>query len=158
MNNREVTAMEHIRQAESADAGRIAEIIVTNYRVNFYPFFHNDEYYFKELNVTDMADGYRGDPAALKEVFVYDDGVVKGIIRVRGTEIVKLFVEPAFQNCGIGAALLSFAVGRFGADNLWALEYNKRGIAFYERNGFTLTGERKTEDEWVPLVRLARKI
>ena len=46
---------EHIRPAEPSDASRIAEIFVTNYRVNFYPFFHNDEFYFKELNVLDTA-------------------------------------------------------------------------------------------------------
>jgi len=37
------------------------------------------------------------------------------------------------------------------------LEYNKRGIAFYQRNGFTLTGEKMIEDEWVPLVKMERK-
>ena len=31
--------MTHIRHATESDASRIAEIIVTNYRVNFYPFF-----------------------------------------------------------------------------------------------------------------------
>ncbi len=149
--------MKHIRKALPSDAGRIAEIIVTNYRVNFYPFFRNDEFYFKELNVIDTAAEYADGSQALKESFVYDDGVVKGIIRVRDTEIVKLFVEPTFQSCGIGAELLDHAVSTFGADNLWALEYNKRGIAFYKRHGFELNGERMIEDEWVPLVKLVRK-
>ena len=147
----------YIRKARREDAGRIAEIIVTNYRVNFYPFFHNDEYYFKELNVTDTAAEYKEGSAALRETYVYDDGVVKGILRVNGTEVVKLYVEPAFQSCGIGADLLGYAVREYGADHLWALEYNKRGIEFYRRNGFELTGERIIEDEWVPLVKLERK-
>ena len=47
-----------IRPAKAADASRIAEIIITNYRMNFYPFFHNDEFYFSELNVVDMAAEY----------------------------------------------------------------------------------------------------
>lgn len=29
--------------------------MITNYRVNFYPFFHSDYYYLGELNVVDMA-------------------------------------------------------------------------------------------------------
>ena len=33
------------------------------------------------------------------------------------------------------------------ADFLWALEKNKRAIAFYERNGFSLSGERKLEED-----------
>ena len=45
-----------IRPARPADASRIAEMIVTNYRANFYPFFHNDEFYFGELNVIDTEN------------------------------------------------------------------------------------------------------
>ncbi|MBQ9482727.1 MAG: GNAT family N-acetyltransferase [Ruminiclostridium sp.] len=149
--------MDNIRPATASDAGRIAEIIVTNYRVNFYPFFHNDGFYFGELNVIDTASEYTDGSEALKNTFVYDDGVIKGIIRINGKEIEKLYVEPAFQSSGIGAKLLGFAVDTFGTDFLWALECNKRGIAFYERNGFELTGESMIEDEWVPLVRLVRK-
>ena len=50
--------MEYIRPAEPSDASRIAEMVVTNYRVNFYPFFHNDPFYFGELNVVEMAAEY----------------------------------------------------------------------------------------------------
>lgn len=146
-----------IRPAATSDASRIAEIIVINYRVNFYPFFHNDHFYFSELNVLDTAAEYCEGSEQLKNTYVYDDnGIVKGIIRVNGTEVVKLYVEPQFQSCGIGAELLRFAIDSFGADNLWALEYNTRGIAFYKRHGFQLTGEKIIEDEWVPLVKMAR--
>lgn len=145
--------MEHIRQATVQDAFRIAEIFVTDYRVNFYPFFHNDAFYFKELNVADTAAEYAADPEILKHTFVYDDGVIKGFARLNGSLLDKLFIEPAFQSKGIGAKLLQFAVGR-GADHLWALEYNKRGIAFYQRHGFHLTGEKFIEDDWVPLLKM----
>ena len=145
---------EYIRQATAADASRIAEIIITNYRMNFYPFFKNDEYYFKELNVLDMAKEYASGEKALKNCFIYDDGVIKGIIRINGKEIEKLFIEPQFQGRGIGAELLSFAVKERKAGQLWVLEYNKRGIAFYERNGFELTGEKIIEDKWVPLLKM----
>ena len=147
--------MAPIRKAAPADAGRIAEIFVTNYRVNFYPFFKNDPYYFGELNVLDTAAEYAAGTEALAHSYVYDDGIVRGFIRFSGHEIEKLFVEPQFQSSGIGAALLQYAV-EHGASELWALEYNTRGIAFYERHGFQLTGERLIEDDWVPLLRMKR--
>lgn len=148
--------MTNIRPATPADASRIAEIIITNYRTNFYPFFRNDAYYFGELNVMDMASEYAEDTDALRNTYVYDDGVVKGIIRISGDEIEKLFVEPQFQSQGIGAKLLDFAVNDKKASWLWVLEYNTRGIAFYQSHGFALTGEKIMEDEWVPLLKMER--
>lgn len=148
--------MSNIRKARHSDISRIAEMIVINYRNNFYPFFGNDEFYFGELNVIDLAREYSENPENLENTYVYDDGVVKGIIRIKGNEIEKLFIEPAFQSKGIGAELLHFAMDNCGTDFLWVLEYNKRGIAFYERNGFKLTGEKIIEDEWVPLLKMER--
>ncbi len=148
--------MNYIRPALAADASRIAEITITNYRINFYPFFHNDLYYFGELNVCEMAAEYANDEQLLQSTYVYDDGVVKGTICVKEKKIEKLFVEPQFQSQGIGAKLLKFAVSKLHGDNLWVLEYNTRGIAFYQRNGFELTGEKMIEDEWVPLLKMVR--
>lgn len=148
--------MNFIRPALATDASRIAEIIITNYRVNFYPFFRNDSFYFGELNVLDMASEYAEGTIALRSTYVYDDGVVKGIIRISGDKIEKLFIEPQFQNQGIGAKLLDFAVSDKKASWLWVLEYNTRGISFYERHGFLLTGDKILEDEWVPLLKMSK--
>lgn len=150
--------MSHIRTAEERDVSRIAEILVFNNRLNFYPIFRNDDYSFGELQVVPIAEKYRSDPALLSRTFVYDDGVVRGLIVLDGTEISKLFVDPCFQNRGIGAALLEFAVGVHHAEVLWALEKNVRAIRFYERHGFRLTGEKKFEDDTTEyLVRLRRR-
>ena len=149
--------MEFIRPASSSDVSRIAEIIVFNYRINFYPIFKNDPFYFGELNVIDTAAEYTADSDNLKNTYVYDDGVVKGMIRVSGSEIEKLYVEPQFQSSGIGARLLEYAVDKLDADNLWALEYNTRGISFYKKHGFVPNGEKIIEDEWVPLIKMVLK-
>lgn len=147
-----------IRPASPADANRIAEIFVTNYRMNFYPIFRNDAYYFSELNVADTAAEYAAGSDALAHAFVYDDGgIIRGFARIHGDELRKLFVEPAFQSCGIGAELLTFAAEQCGCTWLWALQYNTRGIAFYERHGFRLNGETLLEDGWIPLVKMVKK-
>jgi len=138
--------MAHIRQATEADVARIAEIEVFNYRLNFYPIFRSDYFYFKEVTVENRAEHYREE---LEEepisIYVYDDGVVKGFFHMVGCEVRKLFVEPVLQGGGIGAELLEFAVGEKGAKELWALEKNEKAIRFYKRHGFHLTGDRKPE-------------
>ena len=136
--------MENIRKAKTGDFERIAEIEIFNYRFNFYPIFKDDAFYFSELSVSGKAAEYSNNP---DDFFVYDDGVIKGFIMIRENEVVKLFVEPVLQGNSIGKKLLEFAVNEKGADYLWALEKNKRAVAFYERNGFHLSGERKFEED-----------
>ena len=135
-----------IRQAKEQDVSRIAEILVFNNRVNFYPIFRDDEYSFGELQVVTVADQYREDKAALENTYVYDDGVVRGLIRMENGEIKKLFVDTFFQRRGIGGKLMEFAINEKQANRLWALEKNTGAIRFYERYGFRVTGEKKYEE------------
>ena len=139
--------MEHIRKATPEDAARIAEIEIFNYRLNFYPIFQSDDFYFNELQVSTYIESYLTNPDKLKNTYVYDDGVVKGFARNRAGALEKLFVEPVLQGQGIGAALLKHAVNACGARELWALEKNTRAIAFYGRHGFSPTGERMLEED-----------
>lgn len=138
--------MKVVRQATEKDIVRLAEIEVFNYRLNFYPIFQNDCFYFEELTTVSLMEQYLKKKEMLEQTWVYDDGVVKGFIRVDGRKIEKLFVEPILQGKGIGEKLLSYAVGEQAADHLWALEKNVRAIAFYERHGFSKTDEKILEE------------
>ena len=142
-----------IRKATKEDLDRIAEIQVFNYRLYFYPIFQSDEYYFHELQVPSLMREYESRPDGL---YVYDDGVVKGFIKIEGTYIARLFVEPVLQNASIGSELLEYAVAEHHADHLWVLEKNVKAMRFYERHGFSATGERKPEEgtaEYLVLLR-----
>lgn len=139
--------MEPVRMANADDAVRLAEIEIFNYRLHFYPIFRTDRYFFSELNVLTEAAEYARKPERIAHTAVYDDGVVKGFVRVNGDEIEKLFVEPSFQNRGVGDALLHFAVQTLGGRRLLVLEKNLRAIRFYERHGFTLTDRRQRVDD-----------
>ena len=132
-----------IRRARTDDLNRIAEIEVFNYRLQFYPIFRSDEFYFGELQVPNVAKRYAD---SLEDIRVWDDGVVMGFILVKNGEVRKLFVEPVLQGQGLGTKLLEYAVEHMGAKTLWALEKNTRAIRFYQRHGFHLTGERQLED------------
>ncbi len=139
--------MEHIRPARDGDLERIVEIEIFNYRLNFYPIFRSDAYYFGEKTVSNLMRFYRGEPDTIPHTFVWDDGVVKGFVRVNGEVIEKLFVEPVLQNNGIGDALFRYAVEVCGGKRLLVLEKNLRAIRFYERHGFRLTDRKQRVDD-----------
>ena len=149
--------MDNIRQATLADTARIAEIEIFNYRLNFYPIFLCDEFYFGEKQVPKEMKRYETEEGLLENTYVYDDGVVKGFIQMDGTKVAKLFVEPVLQGNGIGEKLLEYAVAEKQADHLWALEKNLKAIRFYERHGFYLTDEKELEEDTTEyLVKLER--
>lgn len=134
-----------IRRAAIQDISRIAEILVFVKRINFRPIFKNDEYSFGELQVLSVAKEYSV-PAILDHIWVYDDGIVKGMIHIEGKEIKELYVDAFFQNQGIGAELIEFAKNKFAVHFLWAIEKNEGAIRFYESHGFHRTDTRKFEE------------
>ena len=146
--------MENIRKATVGDLSRIAEIVIFNYRLNFYPIFKNDDYYLNELQVSNLMKQYEN---IVGDMWVYDDGAIKGVVQVENSEIKKLFVEPALQGNSIGSILLKYAINKHSANTLWALEKNTRAIRFYERHGFQTTSDKKLEEDTTEyLVRLER--
>ncbi|MBR2464742.1 MAG: GNAT family N-acetyltransferase [Clostridia bacterium] len=146
--------MNYIRQARYDDIDRIAEILVFNYRLNFYQIFHDDGFYFEELTVAKQKACYANE---LEKILVYDDGVVKGFIQTENAEVKKLFVEPVLQGNSIGSELLKYAIEEKKVNFLWALEKNTRAIAFYKRHGFDITNEKKYEEDTTEfLVRMER--
>jgi len=135
-----------IRKITPDDTGRAAEILVFNNRMNFYPIFGDIEYSFGYMNVLSLSAELENDEGFMSNTYIFEDKVVKGLVYVKGHEIIKLFVDTFFQNEGIGSQLLNYAVTEHDADNLWALEKNTAALRFYERNGFIPDGERKYED------------
>lgn len=144
----------NIRKATRHDLARIAEIEIFNYRLHFYPIFQNDDFYFADLTVPSQIESLK---SRLSNLWVYDDGVVKGFLEAENQEVKKLFVEPVLQGQSIGAEPLEYAIREMNVRTLWALEKNTRAIAFYQRHGFRVTADRKLEEDTTEyLVRMER--
>lgn len=148
----------NIRKARTNDLSRIAEIYIFNNRVNFFPIFQDESYSFGELQAVSLADGYFKQEKAFRNLYVFDDGIIRGFMQIDGTEICKLYVDTFFQGKKIGARLLEYAVRELHADHLWALEKNARALCFYQSHGFRLTGEKQFEEGTTEyIVKLERK-
>lgn len=146
--------MKNIRKATMNDVSRIVEIVVFNYRLNFYPIFKDDDFYFNEIQVINLIDSYK---EFISNMWVYDDGVVKGVIQIENQELRKIYVEPAIQGKSIGSVLLNYAINECNVKYLWALEKNTRAISFYKKHGFRVTEDKKLEEDTTEyLVRLER--
>lgn len=60
-------------------------------------------------------------------------------MEIKETEICKLYVDPFFQNSGIGSELIEFAIKELKTNHLWVLQENDKAISFYQKHGFHLT-------------------
>ena len=134
-----------IRKATEEDASRIAEILVFVKRMKYRPIFKDDAYAFVEMQVLPIAKKYVED-GIIDNMFVYDDGIVKGLIHIEENEIVELYVDHFFQGQGIGSALVEYAKEQFPITCLWVIEKNTDAIGFYEAHGFHLTSTKRLEE------------
>lgn len=134
-----------IRKAEQGDLSRIAEILVFVKRINYRSIFQNDDYAFGELQILSVAREY-GTASVLSNIFVYDDGIVKGLIHINNNEIVELYVDHFFQRQGIGSKLIEYAIQNHQVSFLWSIEKNIDAIRFYKAHGFQVTNKKKLEE------------
>lgn len=92
----------NIKKATKEDLSRIAEIFVFNNRINYFPIFKQEDFSFGELQVVSLIENYFGKTEIMDTLFVAEDnGIIKGFMEIRGTEIGKLYVEPCFQSGGV---------------------------------------------------------
>ncbi len=134
-----------IRKAIKNDLSRIAEIFVFNNRLNYLPIFKDKAYSFSKLQVVSIIDDYFSKPQILGNIYVYDDGLIKGFMLITDSEIRKFYVDSFFQNEGIGHEMMKYAKEQLSVNHLWVLEKNERAIAFYQSCGFKKNGQRKLE-------------
>ena len=81
--------------------------------------------------------------AAGKRLYLLTGEEPVGVISMGDHEIGDLYVLPRAQGRGYGTMLLRFAMEQCGSARLTVLSSNTRALAWYERNGFAQTGQRR---------------
>lgn len=96
-----------IRQAERKDASRLAEILIFAKRTAYRHIFNNDNVSFNDMQVLELALDFRDKESELDDLYVYDDGIVKGLIKwgnfgnkniENSIEIFQLYIDTFFKD------------------------------------------------------------
>lgn len=101
------------------------------------------------MQVLKLALFYQSHPGSIDNIYVFDDGIVKGMMQwncesSERWELKELYVDPFFQGEGIGTSLIKNFIESAKRRNayetfLWVLEENPSAISFYERQGYMNT-------------------
>lgn len=135
-----------LRKAGNMDISRIAEILIFTKRTTYRSIFKNDNVSFNEMQVLKEIEKL-SQPSALDNIYVYDDGIVKAMVKIEDigekTKISEFFVDPFFQGEGIGTKILNNVIEKSKEVFLYVLDKNERAIRFYVQMGFKYTGEKE---------------
>lgn len=135
-----------LRKASNMDISRIAEILIFTKRTTYRSIFKNDTVSFNEMQVLNEIEKL-SQPSALDNIYVYDDGIVKAMVKIEDigekTKVSEFFVDPFFQGEGIGTKILNNVIEKSKEVFLYVLDKNERAIRFYVKMGFKYTGEKE---------------
>ena len=126
-----------IRKLQKVDINRVADIwLKTNLKSHY---FVPEQYWTNNYKVVkEML------PQA--EVYVYeDDKIIQGFVGINAEYIEGIFVSDEMQSHGIGKILLDYIKDKKVRLQLNVYQKNVRAISFYQREGFTIQGERMDE-------------
>ena len=127
---------ELIRPLQTEDFARIAEI----YDLSHTAEYSGETYTFPPQRLADT-------PALLElfhasEIYVFDDGEIKGFVGHQGPHIIWLYVHPCHQGNGIGQRLIEFLLKQQrGIAVLSVVKTNQAALHLYQKRGFRVNGE-----------------
>ncbi len=142
------------RRAQAADAVNIVELVESAYR--------GESSQKGWTTEADLLDGQRTDVAevlqllqapASQVILAFDDGALVASAHIQmhadGCHFGMFAVVPTLQGGGVGKALLAEGERRAVLDfaatemRMWVIWMRESLIAFYQRRGYRLTGERE---------------
>jgi ribosomal protein S18 acetylase RimI-like enzyme len=141
-----------LRLAVPADALAVARIHVRAWQAGYRGLLPSA--YLDGLRAEDRAARYTFDRLdGPRTTVAVIDGAIAGFATVSGDELSALHVDPEAWRRGIGSALIARARADLAAAgvieaHLWLLVGNTRAQQFYERDGWTSDGTRRSDIVW----------
>lgn len=146
--------MYKIREATQGDCNGIGKVYCDSWKVGYQNIL--PQTYLNSLSSTNCAP----DKVSADDIILVNQERVSGICHISGArnrdskvwgEVVSIYLLPEIWGSGVGSQLLQSALKKLkhrGLKNicLWVLKENIRARKFYEKNGFTVSGnEREIE-------------
>jgi ribosomal protein S18 acetylase RimI-like enzyme len=150
-----------VRRARLEDARAIAQVHAETWREAYEHVFGAERLASVTIDAR-LAQWERILAAGQSDVFVAAAGGIVGFVSTGDSrdadaeaELFAIYVLPEAWGTGAGSALMRAGIEAMrlrasGDAVLWVLDDNPRARRFYEREGWTLDGERK-EDEYLGL-------
>lgn len=141
-----------LRPALPADALSVARVHVRAWQVGYRGLL--PEPYLDSLRAEDRAARYTfGRADGPRTTVAVDAGAVVGFATIHGAELCALHVDPAVWGGGVGRALIAqaradLAAAGIAEAHLWVLVGNARAERFYQRDGWTTDGTRRSDTVW----------
>ncbi len=155
--------MRRVRTAEAADKRAVAGIHVRSWQAAYRGLMPDT--YLDSLDPEDRAARYTfgsDDPLGRSTIVSVEDGIIDGFATMGPTsdadlpdsgEVYAVYVDPGSWGLGVGRRLMAETRSRLshlGCTQalLWVLEGNGRARRFYEIDGWTPDGARRSEERW----------
>jgi GNAT superfamily N-acetyltransferase len=141
-----------LRPAAPGDELAVARVHIRSWQVGYRGLLPDG--FLDGLDVADRARRYTfANPDGPQTTLALRDGAVVGFASILEDTLAALYVDPDAWRSGIGRTLIAHARDALAARGvtlarLWLLAGNERGRQFYEHDGWTATGARRSEVVW----------
>jgi GNAT superfamily N-acetyltransferase len=141
-----------LRLAVPADALAVARVHVRAWQAGYRGLLPGA--YLDGLRAEDRAARYTFErPEGPRTTVAVESEEILGFATIHGAELSALHVDPDAWSTGVGRALIARARADLAAAgvaeaHLWLLAGNARAQRFYERDGWTTDGLRRTDTVW----------